>query len=226
MNDALQHVAIIMDGNRRWARSRGLPGLKGHEYVVEERLEELCDACIEQGIAYVTMWAFSTENWSRDDAEIEGLMALFRRVCEEEFEALHNKGVQIRTIGNLDAFPPDITQSVTAWVEKTKKNSAITVIFALNYGGRDELVRAFEKSNAQDLSPSEASIAQSLDTAGIPDPELIIRPGGQQRLSGFLPWQSVYSELYFTDVLMPDFDRYELKKALAEYSRRKRTFGG
>lgn len=225
-----QHVAIIMDGNRRWAREQGKIAAEGHRYVVDHVIEPLVDRCIELGIPNLTLWAFSTENWSRDKAELEAMMKLFRYGLSKKTERLFAKGVRIRVLGELEKFPPDIAKMCRDWIESTKDNTAITVTFALNYGGRDEVIRAANRyldahAGEPDVHFQEAEFGQYLDTADTPDPDLIIRPGGQLRLSGFMPWQSVYAELYFTPVLMPDFGVDELNKALEDFQSRQRRFG-
>jgi undecaprenyl diphosphate synthase len=234
-----KHVAIIMDGNRRWAKAQGKHPVEGHRHVVDHTLEPLVDRCIELGISYLTLWAFSTENWDRDKAELNALMQIFRLGFQRKTKNwLMNKNIRIRVLGELDRFPKDIAESCREWMEESKDNSGMTVTFALNYGGRDEIRRSVNRAiqaKLGDLSPdesvlggfqlSDADIAANLDTADMPDPDLIIRPGGQFRLSGFMPWQSVYAELYFTDVLMPDFSVEELEKALADYAQRQRRFG-
>lgn len=216
-----KHVAIIMDGNRRWAKQRGLTTLHGHEYVANTVIKILVQKCIDLGIPYLTLWAFSTENWNRDEREVNGILKLFRQGFTKSSAELHKMGVRLNTIGDLQRFPTDIRDSVTEWLEKSANNTNITVTFALNYGGRDEISRAVQKFMTQ---PTE-SIESYLDTAGMPDPDLIIRPGGEKRLSGFLPWQSVYSELYFTDTLMPDFQAEQLELALLDFQHRQRRFG-
>jgi undecaprenyl diphosphate synthase len=234
-----KHVAIIMDGNRRWARARGKIGYEGHRVVVDEVIEPLVEHCIELGIPYLTLWAFSTENWERDKAELEAMMKLFRYGLKKKTEDLHKKGVRLNMLGELDRFPEDIAEMSRQMIETTKNNDKITVTFALNYGGRDEIIRAanrclqekllkFEADSEQEeveLGFSEENFGQYLDTAGMPDPDLIIRPGGQLRLSGFLPWQAVYAELYFTDVLMPDFNVEQFDLALEDFQNRQRRFG-
>ena len=227
VNNLPQHIAIIMDGNRRWARKKGLAIIKGHRRVAEELIEELADHCIKKGIGYLTLWAFSTQNWNRNLVEVRLMMDLFREMLDKNTKQLHQKGIKIKTIGDLSRFDQDIRQKIKRGVEKTKQNQNLTLTFALNYGGRDELLRAVSQVNKL---PSRAKITQeiitqNLDTANLPDPDLIIRPGGEKRLSGFLTWQSEYSELYFSDVLMPDFGTTELDKALAEYQHRQRRFG-
>jgi len=230
----LQHVAIIMDGNRRWAKKQGLGAIHGHERVVNDVIESLVDRCIELGIPYLTLWAFSTENWGRDKTELEGIMRLFRSAFKKSAEDLHKKGVQLRILGEIDKFPKDIAENAKHWVEISKNNTKITVSFALNYGGRDEILRSVRKLlaekmlNGNEFDPfqlTEQDISSHLDTARLPDPDLIIRSGGEKRLSGFMAWQSVYSELYFTETLMPDFTIAEFDNALEDYASRQRRFG-
>lgn len=229
-----QHVAIIMDGNRRWAKAHGMNPIEGHRQVTDGVLEQLVDRCIELGIPFLTLWAFSTENWERDKAELQGMMQLFRYGLGKKTETLFQKGVRIKILGELSRFPQDIAETSRQWMEKTKDNTKVTVTFALNYGGRDEMTRAFnrflrDKESKGELTAglnfTEQDMAQFLDTAELPDPDLIIRPGGQLRLSGFMPWQSVYAELYFSDVLMPDFGPEQLDEALEDYQSRQRRFG-
>lgn len=253
-----KHVVIIMDGNRRWARSRGFSVLTGHNFVMDRILEPLVDRAIERGIAYLTFWAFSTENWERDRREVEGIMRIFRKGFSKSAEVLHKKGVRLKIIGDLSKFPKDIQTNASKWVETSRNNRKITVCFALNYGGRDEILRAvnrlikvrLEKAiipRLPGVSPSpgtrrndraglnslpalsnsidEDELTSRLDTAGMPDPDLIIRTGGEQRLSGFMLWQCAYSELYFTKMLMPDFSPREFDRAIDDFLTRKRRFG-
>lgn len=221
-----RHVGIIMDGNRRWAKEHGLELLRGHERVSDEVIEPLIDRCIELGIPYVTLWAFSTENWNRDEKEVSGLMQLFRRALQKSSKRLMDKGVKLKAIGDISRFPEDISAGLVEWMKMSEENTKITVNFALNYGGRDEIIRAVNKAlEAHPEKITDELLSQHLDTSGMPDLDLLIRPGGEKRLSGFLPWQSVYAELYFTDVLMPDFTPEELDTALGEFSKRKRRFG-
>ncbi|MBI4062631.1 di-trans,poly-cis-decaprenylcistransferase [Candidatus Gottesmanbacteria bacterium] len=223
MNTVPQHIAIIMDGNRRWAKERGLPAVAGHRKVANEILEPLIDHAADRGITFITFWAFSTENWQRSKSEVNGIMRIFRHLMKRQFQRLHEKGVRIRIIGDISRFAPDIRKGLEDGMEKTKRNKRITAVFALNYGGRDEILRAIKRLGTQE--GTEENFSQNLDTAGIPDPELIIRPGGEQRLSGFLLWQSEYSELYFQSWYMPEFTREKLDEAIAEYKRRQRRFG-
>lgn len=242
-----KHVAIIMDGNRRWAKKQGMNILKGHEYAVNEVVENLIEATGEMGIEYLTLWAFSTENWGREKDEVTGLMNLFRKALMTKVDKFIAKGARLKMIGDMSKFSPDIQEGMTGAMEKSAGNTKITVTFALNYGGRDEIVRAVNKylSTHEETPstfgvPTRDSLASPvkesplitgselegyLDTAGMPDPDLIIRTGGDQRLSGFLMWQSAYSELYFTDTLFPDFDKAKLEEAVEEYQSRQRRYG-
>ena len=227
MNDTKHvpvHIAIIMDGNRRWAKVRGLPVLAGHQKVADEILEPLVEHAAKRGVQFITFWAFSTENWNRDRAEVEGIMRIFKHVIGKRWARLHEKGVRIRTIGDLSKFSTDIQESLHKVIEQTKDNKKITAVFALNYGGRDEVLRAIHKLSDAKVATAD-ELASLLDTAGIPDPDLIIRTSGEQRLSGFLPWQSVYSELYFPTWFMPEFTAEKLDEAIREFESRKRRFG-
>ena len=220
-----------MDGNRRWAKEHHLPGLMGHKRVADDILEPLIEHGADIGIAYMTFWAWSTENWNRKPEEVKGIMEIFRRIIKTNWKRLAEKGVRIKIIGDLSKFPKDIEQSLNDIVEETKHNTRITTIFALNYGGRDEILRVINKSlertnnKEQRTKISEKEFSQLLDTKDIPDPELIIRTGGEQRLSGFFLWQSEYSELYFPSFYMPDFTPERLDEAVEEYQKRKRRFG-
>lgn len=237
------HVAIIMDGNRRWAREQGLPILAGHTKVADEILEPLVEHAAKRGVKFITFWAFSTENWERDKGEVQGILRIFRHVIKKRWQRLHEKGVRVRVIGDISKFPQDIQKALDDVVEQTKNNTKITAVFALNYGGRDEIIRAMNKAINYQLSTirqkkdqgnndfaegwrlTAESYTRFLDTAGIPDPDLIIRTGGEQRLSGFLLWQSEYSELWFPSWYMPEFTPERLDEAIAEFQRRKRRFG-
>lgn len=231
------HIAIIMDGNRRWAKLHGKPAIFGHQYVADILLEKLVLHAADRGISYITFWAWSTENWQRSKQEVTGIMKIFKYVLSKSIDRLHKKGVRIVTIGDIDAFPKDIIRAIKDGIEKTKNNKRITVVLALNYGGRDELLRAINKVRVKgNLSAklwtrgergklTAEIFSNHLDTCGIPDPDLIIRTGGEKRLSGFLLWQSEYAELYFTDTLMPDFTPEKLDEALKDFSDRERRFG-
>jgi len=225
-----KHVAIIVDGNRRWARKRRLPDIAGHKYVADNILEPLIYRCLELKIPYITFWAFSTENWKRGKKFASALFQILRRGLKKSMEKYEKAGMRLNTIGDVSKLPKDLVKDLVCWQEKSKNNKKITVTMALNYGGRDEIVRAVQRlsSKVQRFKGSkvtEEEFEKCLDTAGMPDPDLIIRTGGAKRLSGFMLWQLEYSELYFTDVLMPDFTVKEFGKALREYAKRQRRFG-
>ena len=219
-----------MDGNRRWARVKGRPEFEGHR-VGEEKIEPIVDVAVELGIPYLTFWAFSTENWHRSKKEVAFLLNLYRYKLNEKVKRFHRKNVRVNVIGNLEMFPQDIRKRTVEWMEKTKNNTKITVNFALSYGGRDEIIRAIEKLRVnskletRNSKLSEEEFEKYLDTAGQPDPDLLIRTGGERRLSGFLLWQLEYTELYFTDIFWPDFTPEEFKKSLKDFEDRQRRFG-
>jgi len=236
MTNIPKHVAIIMDGNRRWAKGKGLNVVAGHAYVVEKSLEPIIEHAGNMGIKYLTLWAFSTENWKRDTNEVNGIMEIFKKGIQQKLGKLIAKGARIRFIGDLTKFSSELQDGMQLAVEKSKNNEGINVTFALNYGGRDEIKRAV-KQMIEDYKSSNHSLTQGselesqdfekyLDTAGIPDPDLIIRTGGEQRMSGFLMWSAQYSEFYFTDILMPDLTPEKFDEAIAEYQSRARRFGG
>lgn len=229
MEPPLKHVAIIMDGNRRWAKQKGLQSVKGHEQAAKKSIEPLIEKCASLGIPYVTFWAFSTENWKRDETELNGLFDIFRFALGSLALRFIQKGARLKILGDINRFPKDIAQKCLDMINKSSKNHKITVTFALNYGGRDEILRAIKKIVKNKIpvdSINEELFSSYLDTSGIPDPDLIIRTGGEQRLSGYLPWQSVYSELYFTPTLFPDFTPDQLIFAINEFLKRDRRFGG
>ena len=221
-----------MDGNRRWARKRGMPILAGHRQVANRILEPLIEHAAKRGIRYVTLWAFSTENWQREAREVRGILSIFRRALTTFGMRMHKKGICIRVIGDLSRFPSDLQEEVRRFVELTANNTRITVVFALNYGGRNEILRAIAKLaterttyNTLPTTLIEREFEKYLDTAEIPDPDVIVRTGGEQRLSGFLPWQSAYSELYFPLWYMPEFTPERLDEVIEEYHRRSRRYG-
>ncbi len=224
-----KHVAIIMDGNRRWAKEHGLPTLEGHRRVADDILDPLIERASEIGITHMTFWAWSTENWQRDAREVAGIMRLFQHIVQRRWDRLHEQGVRIKTIGDISKFDTGIRTSLERLIEQTKNNTKITVTFALNYGGRDEIIRSINKWQQSEKSHETLLTAEKLgeflDTAGSPDPDLIIRTGGEMRLSGFLLWQSEYSELYFPTWYMPDFTPERLDEAVEEYAKRQRRFG-
>ena len=225
-----KHVAIIVDGNRRWARKHNLPEIAGHKKVTDEIIEPLIYRCLKLGIPYITFWAFSTENWKRGPKFYNALFNLLRQGLKRSIQKYNQAGMRLNVIGDLSKIPNSLTKTILDWVQRSKKNKKITVTMAINYGGRNEILRAIQhllraKSKEQRAKISEEDFSNYLDTTGMPDPDLIIRTGGAQRLSGFLPWQSVYSEFYFTETLMPDFTVDKFNEALKEYLRRQRRFG-
>ncbi len=222
-----RHIAIIMDGNGRWALSRGLPRLAGHR-AGTENLRRLIEACVEFGVEYLTLYAFSTENWGRPVEEVRGLMRILEDVIDRELKELHQEGVQLRHIGRLDRIKPSLKRKVLNAIELTKNNQRLILNIAFNYGGRDEIIFAIRKIIEDGVSPDEVTsemVSQYLFTAGVPDPDLIIRTSGELRGSNFLIWQGAYAEWYFTPVYWPDFGKEELRKALDEYSQRDRRYG-
>ena len=223
-----QHVAIIMDGNGRWALSRGKPRLAGHR-AGTENLRRVIRATVEFGIKYLTIYAFSTENWGRPPAEVKGLMHIFENVIDKELNELHEEGVQLRHIGRLDKLTPKLRKKVLDAIELTKDNDRLILNIAFNYGGRDEIVYAVQNMLRDSVSPDDVSlelISKYLFTAGTPDPDLVIRTSGELRTSNFLIWQSAYSEWYITPTFWPDFDKEEYAKALETYAERDRRYGG
>ncbi|MFH2102088.1 MAG: isoprenyl transferase [Chloroflexota bacterium] len=222
------HVAIIMDGNGRWALSRGLPRLVGHR-AGTENLRRIIRACVEFGIQYLTIYAFSTENWGRPKEEVDGLMHILEDVIDKELSELHQEGVQLRHIGHLDQLAPKLQEKVLAAIELTKGNDRLVLNVAFNYGGRDEIVCAIRRIIEAGIRPENVTdqlVNRYLFTAGVPDPDLIIRTSGELRISNFLIWQGAYSEWYVTPTYWPDFDKKQFRKALETYSRRDRRFGG
>lgn len=211
------HIAIIMDGNRRWAKAKGLPVIAGHAYAVEKTVEELIERAGEMGVEYLTLWAFSTENWGRAEDEVTGVMNLFRKALQNKVGKFIEKGARLKLIGDMSRFSPDIQEGMKQAMLASEKNTKITVAFALNYGGRDEIKRAVEVGGVD--------FEKHLDTKEMPDPDLIIRTGGEQRTSGFLMWSGAYAEWYFTDLLFPDFTPEKLDLAIEEYQKRQRRYG-
>jgi undecaprenyl diphosphate synthase len=222
-----RHVAVIMDGNGRWAAARGLPRLAGHQ-AGTENLRRIIRASVEFGIRYLTIYAFSTENWGRPAEEVEGLMHILADVIDRELEELHKEGVQLRHIGRLERLPPTLRSKVEKAVELTRDNDRLTLCVAFNYGGRDEIVCAIRRIIDEGIPSDQVNselVSNNLFTAGVPDPDLIIRTSGEMRISNFLIWQGAYSEWYVTQSYWPDFDRDELYRALLDYSQRERRFG-
>jgi undecaprenyl diphosphate synthase len=222
----IQHVAFIMDGNRRWAKERKLPIAAGHTKGYK-MIEPLIISGYKKGIKQMTFWAFSTENWNREQKEVAVLLQIFRHLFQVGIvNRLHKNQVKIQVLGEIDTFPKDIVKRLNGMIEKTKNNTGMTVNVGLNYGGRAEILRAVNSLLAQNIKEvDEQTFASYLYTKDQPDPDLIIRTSGEERLSGFMPWQSIYSELYFPDVYWPDFTEEEFEKALQVFEQRKRRFG-
>jgi len=226
-----QHVAIIMDGNGRWAQMRGLPRTAGHKQGAEAVRRTLVGAG-DLGIRYLTLFGFSAENWRRPETEVEALMGLLRVYLRSEIAEMHAKGARVRVIGDLDRFDRDIVAMIRQAEELTRENERINLTVALSYGGRQEiaaaarlLAREAAAGRLRSEAINEALFETCLTTAGMPDPDLLIRTSGEKRISNFLLWQSAYAELVFTDVLWPDFDRRHLEEAIREFNRRERRFG-
>lgn len=227
MDEIPTHVAIIMDGNGRWARERRLPRLAGHRAGVDN-LRRVLEACVEFGIQYLTIFAFSTENWDRPPVEVRGLLKILEEVIDTEIAELHKNGVQLRHMGRLDRLQPALQEKIHHAIELTQDNQKLILNVAWNYGGRDEIVHAIQKMLADGISPGEVDeelVSSYLYTTNCPDPDLMIRTSGEFRMSNFLIWQGAYTELYTTPTYWPDFDREELLKALREYALRERRFG-
>lgn len=222
------HIAIIMDGNGRWAKKNLWKRIKGH-YEGAKTVDVITAFCAKIGIKYLTLYAFSTENWKRPRKEIEGLMGLLREYLESKKDVMLKNRIKFRILGDTSVFPDDIKKMITTTVEETSAQDCImTLNLALNYGGRIEIVNAVKKMMSSGVTPdsvTEAAIEENLYTHGIPDPDLVIRTSGEVRLSNYLIWQTAYSELYFTDVLWPDFRENEFVKALKDYAARERRFG-
>lgn len=216
-------VGIIMDGNRRWAKTRGLPKLEGHR-AGSEKLKETVRLVRAHAIAHLVVYAFSTENWNRESSEVSYLMDLFRELIEKEMRELGEEGIRIRFVGQRERFSKELQQLMSEREEETKQNTAVTVWICLSYGGRAEIVAAANKA-AQEGLVTEETLAKNLWTAGMPDPDLIIRTGGEKRLSNFLPWQTVYSELFFTESFWPDFREEEFDAIITEFAARERRHG-
>ena len=227
-----RHIAIIMDGNGRWAKKRGLPRTAGHA-VGAETFRTIATYCKEIGLEYLTVYAFSTENWKRSEDEVASIMGLLKKYLLEAIGQMERDKVKMEFFGDLSALSPELQQLCEQTREISKRYDGCQVNICLNYGGRDELLRAArafaadcQQGSADVDGLDEAKFSSYLFSAGVPDPDLIIRPSGELRLSNFLLWQAAYSEFYYTDVLWPDFNKEELHRAIADYQRRSRRFGG
>ena len=227
-----QHVAIIMDGNGRWAKKRGLPRTAGHA-AGAETFRRIATYCRSIGVKYLTVYAFSTENWKRSRDEVESIMALFEKYLHEAIDEMEQDHIRLKVLGDLSRISPELRALIERTAEISTHYDGFQANICINYGGRDEIVHAARRFAAQcaagERKPeelTEEAFGALLYSGGIPDPELIIRPSGEERISNFLLWQSAYSEYYFTDVLWPDFDERELDRAIAAYQKRDRRFGG
>ncbi len=221
------HVAIIMDGNGRWAKQRRLPRLAGHR-AGTENIRHVIECFAEYGVKHLTLFAFSTENWSRPRREVRGLLRILEEVINQELINLHQKGVKLRHIGHVDRLSPGLQRAIHRAIDLTKDNTRITLSLAFDYGGRAEIVDALKRITREGIPPEnidEALLSSYLYTADLPDPDLIIRTGGEMRLSNFLLWQAAYSEYYATPTFWPDFGREEIERALEAYGQRERRFG-
>ncbi|MEE2656822.1 MAG: isoprenyl transferase [Chloroflexota bacterium] len=227
-NELPIHVAIIMDGNGRWAEDRGLPRLAGHRSGTEN-IRNLTRSALKAGVKYLTLFAFSTENWSRPDSEVSGLMDILGEVIGNEAQKMSDAGVRLNHLGRFDRLPQPLQGAIEAAVILTQNNTGLVLSVAFDYGGRDEILQALKRIINDKLPPEdldETTIRQYLYTDGIPDPDLIVRTGGEMRFSNFLLWQAAYSEHYVTNVRWPDFDEKEFLKAIESFRNRKRRFGG
>jgi len=221
------HIAIIMDGNGRWARQRGLPRQAGHRQGAEN-LRRIINACVEFGVKILTIYAFSTENWGRPEKEVRGLMRIFARVLDQEIDDLCAQGVCLHHLGDLTGIEPKLQDKVRRAIETTKDNDTLILNVAFNYGGRAEILHAIKQMLADDISPddlTEELFSSYLFTAGLPDPDLVIRTSGELRISNFLIWQAAYAEYYPTPAYWPDFGRTELYDAIVAFNQRERRFG-
>jgi undecaprenyl diphosphate synthase len=226
-----EHIAVIMDGNGRWAKGKGAERIFGHRNAVDA-VNAVTEGCAELGIKYLTLYAFSTENWGRPKIEIDALMELLVKTLRKELQRLNNNNIKLRTIGDIAHLPPDCQRNLLDAAESTKNNTGLTLLVALSYSGRWEIVQAVKKiaedARAGRVTPSmvtESLVASYLETAGIPDPELLIRTSGELRISNFLLWQIAYTEIFVTQTLWPDFRKEDLYGAICDYQKRERRFG-
>ena len=223
-----RHVAVIMDGNGRWATQRGLPRAAGHR-AGTENIRRVIERFADHGVQYLTLYAFSTENWNRPEKEVRLLIRLLRYFIKRETNNLHKNGIQLRMLGHVETLPEWLQKQVSDAIALTKENKRMTLNICFSYGGRDDILTAIQGMMRDELGPAEITeetVSRYLSTGGAPDPDLLIRTGGDMRISNFLLWQCAYAELYFTDTFWPDFGREDTDIALAEYGRRKRKFGG
>jgi len=224
-NEFPSHIAMIMDGNGRWAQERNLKRTAGHEQGAIT-VREITSHCNKIGVKFLTLYAFSTENWTRPKLEVEFLMKLLERYLKKELEVYLKNGVRFKTIGDLSKFSKSLQKTISNTEEKTKNCKGLTQVLALNYGSRDEIVRAVKKLNDLNLEPSEKNISKCLDTSFMPDVDLLIRTSGEIRLSNYLLWQNAYAEMFFTNTYWPEFTSLALDDILSDYLKRERRFGG
>ncbi len=222
----IKHIAIIMDGNGRWAESRGLSKAEGHRRGAEAA-RKIIEVCAKQGIPFLTLYAFSAENWNRPESEVSWLMELLEGYLRREISSLHENNIRVRVIGDLLKLAPDIRTQIEKAESLTAANTRLTLTVALSYGSRQEIIQAAKKAaeSGEIKMLDEEKFSRFLHTAGTPDPDLLIRTGGEKRLSNFLLWQFAYTELYFSDILWPDFGVEDLKEAIAEFAKRERRYG-
>lgn len=223
-----QHIAMIMDGNGRWARQRGLPRLAGHR-AGTENIRSIVSTCADLGVRYLTLFAFSTENWSRPSLEVEGLMRILGDFIDRETKELHKQGVRLQHLGRLEGMSEQLKRKVRFALDLTRDNERITLAIAFNYGGRSDIVHAVRAMVADQVAPDQINehlLTSYLSTRGIPDPDLVIRTSGEWRLSNFLIWETAYSEYWTTPVFWPDFGPDQLRQAISDYGKRERRFGG
>ncbi len=225
----IKHIALIPDGNRRWATEKGMPSVQGHRHAVEKILPQLYDTLLELGIPYCTFWAMSPDNFKkRSSFEVNNLFGLLFHFFEAQLKDFKEKNIRVKIIGNMDELPDKVREHLKKAMEETKDNTRMTFIIAMNYGGRDEIIRGIHKLIQSDIKKENITselLTSLLDTADIPDPDIIIRTGGEQRTSGFLLWQSEYTEYFFLDKFFPDFTPEDLKNCINQYEQRQRRFG-
>ena len=228
IGDVPTHIAIVMDGNGRWAQKRGLPRIRGHE-AGTENIRRITAKAGELGVSYLTLWAFSTDNWNRPNDEVEGILRILAETIPREREELHRRGARIQHIGSMEGLDPHLIEQIRDTIDLTANNEGINLTLAFNYSGRSEILEATRRIIRAGIKPEDVTpelYEQFLYTAGIPDPDLIIRTSGEQRISNFFLWQAAYSEWVFPSIMWPDFDETDLEEAVAAYQLRERRYGG
>ena len=231
MDEIPEHIAIIMDGNGRWARKKGASRIFGHQNAVQA-VRETVERCAELQVSYLTLFAFSTENWARPKREVDGLMSLLVSAIKDELATLIKNNVRLHSIGDINALPNKVRENLAFGLQETRENTGLTLILALNYSGRwdienalSKIAKKIEEKELRSADIRDCLISECLSTEGIPDPELLIRTSGEQRISNFYLWQAAYAELHYTDVLWPDFRKLDLEKAIEDFQNRERRFG-